>query len=110
MPELTIIIDLSKTPLTSHLGFWFFDRESRARLSPERDIRCGNWQEFDVGRNLTTEETKNRIRGIDDKSTDGTAKDLGFYGTGVIETKYAAKHHIVVAGWNPAHSVASFLP
>ncbi|CAG9945364.1 unnamed protein product [Clonostachys rosea f. rosea IK726] len=138
MPELTIIIGLSETPPTSHLGFGFFARESRARLYPERDIRCENWQDFNVGRNRTTEETKNRIRGFDDKSTDyckslATSplriwsladkrgiktqgiliidlQDLGFCGTGMTKTKYGAKHRVAATGWNPAHSMADFLP
>lgn len=152
MPELTIIIGLSETPPTSHLGFGFFARESRARLYPERDIRCENWQDFNVGRNRTTEETKNHIRGFDDKSTDyckslatsplriwsladkwgiktqgiliidlrvwqrlgipfgSTTEDLGFCGTGMTKTKYGAKHRVAATGWNPAHSMADFLP
>ncbi|CAH0046240.1 unnamed protein product [Clonostachys solani] len=140
MLELIIIIDLSDSPPTSHIGFRFFDHESRARLHPEGDIRCGNWQEFDVGQDPTTEGAKNHIRGFNHKPTDyyislttsplhqkimvidlrvlqklgipfgSTTDDLGFSGTGVIKTKYAAKHHVMVAGWIPPHSIAGYLP
>lgn len=38
-----------------------------------------------------------------------TTDDLGFSGTGVTKTKYAAKHHVMVAGWIPPHSIARYL-
>ncbi|CAI6014595.1 unnamed protein product, partial [Clonostachys chloroleuca] len=62
--------NLSEAPPKSHLGFWFFGRESRDRLYPERDIRCGNWQEFDVGQDITTEGAREHICGFNDKLTD----------------------------------------
>lgn len=58
---LRIITEISEYPPDSHIAFRVFNSRSQARLFPGGDIRCGNWQEFDVHQNLTRADAEKHI-------------------------------------------------
>lgn len=51
--ELMKVVEILEYPADSEIGFRVFDCDSKARLFRTGDIRCGNWQEFDVNQGLT---------------------------------------------------------
>lgn len=58
-----MIIDISEHPPDSHVAYRVLRPQSQGRLFPGGDIRCGNWQEFDVNQNLTRAGASAHIRG-----------------------------------------------
>lgn len=60
---LMTTIEISGIPPDSHIAFRAFNSQSQARLFHGGDIRCGNWQEFDVNQNLTRAGALTHISG-----------------------------------------------
>lgn len=56
-----MIIDISDGPPDDCIGFRVFHHGSQARLFPSGDIRCGNWQEFNINEGLTRAGAKKHI-------------------------------------------------
>ncbi|KAH7247254.1 uncharacterized protein BKA55DRAFT_676723 [Fusarium redolens] len=55
--------EISEHPPDSYIAFRVFDDHSQARYFSKGDIRCGNWQEFNVNEHLTRVGAENHIRG-----------------------------------------------
>ncbi|KAL2208258.1 hypothetical protein CC79DRAFT_1334029 [Sarocladium strictum] len=57
----TLTSEIDETPPDTCIGFRVFDDQSQARLFPTGDIRCGNWQEFDVKQELIRKRAEDHI-------------------------------------------------
>ncbi|KAI3567895.1 hypothetical protein IWW34DRAFT_839166 [Fusarium oxysporum f. sp. albedinis] len=55
--------EISEHPPDSSIAFRVFDDHCQARYFSKGDIRCGNWQEFNVNEPLTRLGAENHIRG-----------------------------------------------
>ncbi|KAF7551837.1 hypothetical protein G7046_g7602 [Stylonectria norvegica] len=136
-------------PSDGDIAFRIFNDDSQARYFQSRgDIRCGNWQDFNIKKTLQRESAKAHIKGdhtptdyisvstsprrlwnlLDKKNSQAcqtiavidlrilrrlgiaygsTTDDLGFQYRN--RTEFATKHHALVLGWIPSHSILGFL-
>jgi hypothetical protein len=63
MFKTIMIIEISEHPSDNYIAFRVFDDHSQARYFSKGDIRCGNWQEFNVNEHLTRVGAENHILG-----------------------------------------------
>lgn len=59
--ELRHVIEICEDPPDNYIGFRVFNDQNQARIFRTGDIRCGNWQEFDIKQELTRKGAEDHI-------------------------------------------------